>query len=77
MEDRRRAGRSRRRSAIPTLFALPSRDRIVPYESALALAEAIQDATLIRPPSGHVGMILGSRAETGLWRPLANWLLDL
>jgi polyhydroxyalkanoate synthase len=62
---------------IPTLFALPSRDRIVPYESAQALADAIPDATLIRPPSGHVGMILGSRAETGLWRPLANWLLDL
>jgi polyhydroxyalkanoate synthase len=62
---------------VPTLFALPSRDRIVPYESALALAEAIEGATIIRPPSGHVGMILGSRAETGLWRPLANWLLDL
>ena len=28
------------------------------------------------PPSGHIGMVVGSKAEEGLWRPLTDWLLS-
>jgi polyhydroxyalkanoate synthase len=61
--------------ALPTLVALPARDRIVPPESARRLAEAIPGAEILLPNAGHVGMVAGTGAEQALWRPLANWLL--
>ena len=59
---------------IPTLLVVPSRDRIVPYDSAMALANAIPHAHVINPPAGHVGMVIGRRSEKGLWQPLEAWL---
>ncbi len=61
---------------VPTLLALPSRDRIVPHDSAAALANAIPKGHVIRPPSGHVGMMIGRRSQEGLWRPLEDWLKE-
>jgi polyhydroxyalkanoate synthase len=43
-------------------------DRIAPAETAPDEIEAIPC------PSGHVGMITGSRAREGCWEPLADWL---
>jgi polyhydroxyalkanoate synthase len=43
-------------------------DRIVPKESAANLADR-RDLG-----AGHVGMIVGGRARTQLWEPLADWL---
>ena len=31
---------------------------------------------VIRPPSGHVGMMIGRRSQEGLWRPLEDWLKE-
>ncbi len=59
----------------PSFVAVPSRDRIVPPSSAMALARQLPDATVIRPRAGHVGMVAGSQAEQALWRPLLAWLL--
>ena len=59
---------------LPTLLAVPRRDRIVPYDSAMALAKAIPGAQVISPSAGHVGMVIGRRSEKGLWQPLAEWL---
>ena len=59
---------------LPAFVALPSRDRIVPPESALALAGLIPGAVQHVPAAGHVGMVAGSKAKTGLWKPLAAWL---
>jgi polyhydroxyalkanoate synthase len=59
---------------LPTLVAVPGRDRIVPPESALALAACIDGATVIRPQAGHVGMVAGSGARALLWEKLADWL---
>ena len=59
---------------MPTLLAIPRSDRIVPPASAAALAREIPAATVIRPPSGHIGMMVGSQAPAGLWQPLAEWL---
>ena len=61
---------------LPTLVAAPSADRIVPPESARPLADLIAGAELMTPPSGHIGMVVGSKAEEGLWRPLTDWLLS-
>lgn len=58
----------------PTFIAIPRQDHVVPYDCAIALAEAMPDATIINPSSGHVGMIVGSRARTECWLPLVEWL---
>ena len=57
----------------PAFIAIPDRDRIVPPESATALADLIPHATVHRPTAGHVGMAAGRRAEAELWRPLRDW----
>lgn len=62
---------------LPICFAIPESDRIVPAASALALAALVSSPTIIRPRSGHVGMVAGARAENELWKPLANWLRSI
>ncbi len=59
---------------IPSLIVAPSRDRLVPAESAKALASRLSRATLQEPCCGHVGMMTGRRAETDVWYPLLEWL---
>ncbi len=61
----------------PAFVAIPNRDRIVPPESASALADLIPRATVHRPAAGHVGMAAGRRAEGELWRPLREWCRNL
>jgi polyhydroxyalkanoate synthase len=58
----------------PTLIVLPSRDRIVPPRSAEPLATAIPGATVLRPPSGHIGMMASVQAPDAVWQPIAQWL---
>ena len=58
----------------PTLIVLPSRDKIVPPRSAEALAAAIPDATVLRPPFGHIGMMASVAAADAVWRPISEWL---
>jgi polyhydroxyalkanoate synthase subunit PhaC len=58
----------------PTWVAIPNRDRIVPPESARALAERIAGATLHRPAAGHIGMVAGMQAKAVLWQPMLQWL---
>jgi poly(3-hydroxyalkanoate) synthetase len=59
---------------MPCFVAAPGRDKIVPPESARALAAAIPDAILHMPPAGHIGMVAGSGARGALWDRLAAWL---
>jgi poly(3-hydroxyalkanoate) synthetase len=61
---------------LPTLIAVPERDRIVPPESARPLAERIPGADLLTPRAGHVGMVAGSSARTALWEPMVAWLRE-
>lgn len=63
------------RLALPVLVAAARRDRITPPAAAEPLAQLIPGAELLRPDAGHVGMILGSRAERELWVPLAAFLM--
>lgn len=62
---------------LPAFLAIPSHDRIVPAASALALAAILPKATIIRPKSGHVGMVTGRKAKTQLWTPLLAWLQEI
>ncbi len=65
------------RLAMPTFVAAPARDRIVPPASALPLARLIPGAVLHQPRAGHIGMVVGPRAEAELWQPLLGWLQGL
>jgi polyhydroxyalkanoate synthase subunit PhaC len=63
-----------KRLRSPALVVIPSRDRIVPPSSAEALAAVLRDATVLRPPLGHVGMMAAARAPATLWTAIADWL---
>lgn len=52
----------------PILTIASTTDRIVPEATALRSGERIE----VR--QGHVGMVVGGRARTVLWEPLAAWL---
>lgn len=54
--------------SCPTLSICSSTDRIVPAAAAPPLADTRTLAT------GHVGMIVGSGAQTNVWNPLSDWL---
>jgi len=59
---------------LPTFCLIPAQDRIVPPDSAAALAAAIPGAESLTPAAGHIGMVASARAPTQVWRPLARWL---
>jgi polyhydroxyalkanoate synthase subunit PhaC len=59
---------------VPAFVAVPRRDRIVPPESARALARLLPNVTLVEPDAGHVGMTTGRAAPALLWEPLRAWL---
>lgn len=63
--------------AGPALVVVPGQDRLVPPGSARPLADQIKAADILQPKAGHVGMIVGSRARTELYEPLAAWLARL
>ena len=61
----------------PALLAIPERDHIVPPASARALLDALPHAEALGVGAGHIGMVAGSRAESGLYRPLHRWLTEI
>lgn len=65
-----------RRCVIPSLAVIPAGDRIVPPGSALALADMLPNGETLRPAAGHIGMMVGSRAERDVWRPIADWMAE-
>lgn len=56
-----------------TLVVAPSRDRLVPAESALGLARELPGAEILNPDIGHIGMMTGRGAEA-VWGRVAAWL---
>jgi len=60
----------------PAYIAAPANDRIVPPESALAIARDLPDVTVVQPNLGHIGMMVGGGAQKTVWEPLAAWLRE-
>ncbi len=60
---------------LPALSVIPAQDRIVPPASALALANALPAGETVTPTVGHIGMMVGGRAEASVWQPLQEWIL--
>ena len=58
----------------PALAMIPARDRIVPPDSAQALARSLPRCETLSPGAGHIGMVVGSGMRDAVWRPLAQWI---
>lgn len=58
---------------MPILDVVAGKDRIVPPGAALS-AGGIGNSVMLA--AGHVGMVVGGRARTLLWEPLAKWLAE-
>lgn len=61
----------------PVFIATPRKDRLVPYESSVAVTVKMRTEQLIthvKPDAGHTAMIVSSKAENALWRPMNTWL---
>jgi poly(3-hydroxyalkanoate) synthetase len=63
-----------RKVVLPSYVVIPSRDRIVPPESARPLAQALPRAVRCEPDMGHVGLMSGALAPDQVWAPLISWL---
>ena len=63
-----------RRVAAPSLVFVGRSDTIAPPALAAPLARLLPDARSVEPPTGHVGMIVGSAARSQVWRPMAEFL---
>jgi len=62
--------------AQPVLVVIPSRDRLVPPESAQPLATLLPHAQQLQAALGHIGIIIGKRAQTEIWTPVIDWLMS-
>lgn len=60
--------------SLPALVFVPARDRVVPPASAAALARSLPAARQLVPGSGHIGLVVGRRAEEDCVAPLADWI---
>lgn len=59
---------------MPIFAACPAHDTIVPPDCAHPLLPLLKNSTVIRPASGHVGMVAGTNAKAELWHPLSAWV---
>lgn len=63
-----------RRIRVPSLVVTGRRDTIAPPAMAAPLAAKIAEAEHLSLPLGHVGMVVGARAERMCWEPVAAFL---
>jgi len=60
---------------LPSLHVIPRHDRLVPPESAIALARAMPQPDLIQPDFGHVSIMVHGAARDEVWPILFAWLV--
>lgn len=59
--------------SCPALIIASDKDRLVEYETALALREIIPNSSVCNPSCGHIGMIAGGAAVDTVWARIAGW----
>lgn len=60
--------------SCPALVVASMRDRLVPAESSQVMTDLLPRADLLKPDSGHIGMVTGRNAVSDVWNPLRDWL---
>lgn len=56
------------------LIVASPNDRIVPAESTLAMKHSWPEAFILKPRTGHIGMMAGRGAEDHVWTPILEWI---
>jgi poly(3-hydroxyalkanoate) synthetase len=62
---------------LPVWIAVPEKDRLVPPQSSLALAEVLSGCDVLSIQGGHIGIVAGLDAEKRLWPHLLRWLKQI
>lgn len=62
---------------LPAIALMPAKDRIVPPDSAAALAAALPRCRPFTVAAGHIGMVVGSGMKTAVWKRLRDWIAAL
>ena len=60
----------------PVMVVAGARDAVVPPASALPLARAVGAERLLQPPTGHLGIVLGEKADHDIWTPMREFLSE-
>jgi polyhydroxyalkanoate synthase len=58
----------------PAYVVVPGKDRIVPPQSSMPLAQALPHAVRHEPMMGHIGIMASPNAAVQVWKPLSGWL---
>ena len=58
----------------PVLCISGQADSIAPPPMSEPVVRDLAHARLLRPGTGHVGMVVGSSARASVWRPLSGFL---
>lgn len=61
--------------AVRSLCVIPSRDRLVPPDSARDFAEKLPMRDVLNPDCGHIGLMSGHQARAQFWPDIADWIL--
>lgn len=59
---------------LPTMVMSAIKDHLVPPASSKPLADAIPDAQWFEANTGHLGLMVSSRAQKEVWEPWLKWL---
>ena len=61
---------------IPSFLVAPYHDTIVPSDCALPLADKLPDCHIVKPKTGHIGMMVGRERKSALWNNFAKWVIE-
>jgi polyhydroxyalkanoate synthase len=62
---------------LPVWMAVPAKDRLVPPQSSLTLAQELRHAEVHNVPCGHISLVAGLNAEETVWLHLLRWLKQI
>lgn len=62
------------RLKMPVMAVVPSRDRVVPPSSIAPLLAMLPEIKILRPDTGHVGIVINKDAPANIWQPLLDWM---
>ncbi len=65
-----------RKLRCPALVISPLHDKIVTLKNAQSIAAGMRDVTILMPPTGHIGMIIGRERVRNLWQPVVEWIAN-
>ena len=58
----------------PVMVVAGRKDSVVSPASALPLAEAVDAASVLQPEAGHLGIVIGTKADAEVWEPVRAFL---